>query len=340
MNTVTCLVMTAPTPGAVGLIQLHGNGAAGIIEQLTGKRPDRRCRLADLGGIDEGLIVSLHDGWCQVMPHGGLRVMAKLIERMAELGATRSDSFDARQLYPEAGSDLEADMLLAMARAASPAAIDLLADQPRRWRTVHTGELDWPNMTATAPLDRLLHPPAVCLVGKPNVGKSTLTNLVVGRAASLTADLPGTTRDWVGGIAELPTAFGELAVQWIDTPGIHHSNDPIEQRAIELAREAIDQADLLIALRDPAPGNGWPDDLPERPTLRVWNKADLAMPDESCLAISALAGEGLDELGTAIAGALSLDVNRLTGPWPFSANLREITAHRDGKLLAAYINAV
>jgi len=334
--------MTAPAPGAVGLIQLHGAGAAETVEQLTGRRPDRRCRLADLGGIDEGLVACLHDGWCQVMPHGGPRVMARLAERLAELGARPADDIAAPALYPEADSALEADMLLAVATAASPAAIDPLADQPGRWRRAVDAGVDWQHIDrVTAAMQALVRPRRVCLVGRANVGKSTLTNLVTGRAASVASELPGTTRDWVGGLAELPTPVGELVVQWIDTPGLRHSNDPIEQRAIELARAAVDQADLLVAVRDPQTDR--PPTLPERPTVHVWNKADLAPPPAEAgrgwVETSATEGRGLDELGAAVAAALGLRGDWLGEPWAFSRALRRIVADRDTAALARYTAA-
>src|SRR5690606_37975884 len=103
-------------------------------------------------------------------------------------------------------STIEADMLATITAASSPAAVDRLLDQPQRWReALAQNDLDLPHiLNLTARLDRLIHPATVVLVGKPNVGKSTLTNHMLGRSVSLVADLPGTTRDWVAGLAELP----------------------------------------------------------------------------------------------------------------------------------------
>ena len=56
----------------------------------------------------------------------------------------------------------------------------------------------------------------VAIVGPPNVGKSTLANRLFGQARSITADQPGTTRDWVGGVADIVG----LAVTLVDTPGV------------------------------------------------------------------------------------------------------------------------
>ena len=324
-------IVTAANPGAVGIIQLHGPGAIDVTEQLTGKRADQRCRLVSFADIDEGILVALRDDWVQLMPHGGPRVMQRLTEGLRELGCTRAEQIDPMQTYPEAADEIEALMLESLARAASPAAIDRLLAQPDIWRAVP--DRDAVDVQATAPLDHLITPPSIVLVGGTNVGKSTLTNFVTGRATSITADLPGTTRDWVGGLAMLPTPIGELCVNWFDTPGIRKSDDPIEQRAIELARQLIETADVLIAVRDHR--QDWPDpaDLPRRPDLLVINKADLPASQQSTIsnqqsAIPTIAttGQGIDALATAIADHLGLLAVPADQPWAFHPDLAE-TAH-------------
>jgi tRNA U34 5-carboxymethylaminomethyl modifying GTPase MnmE/TrmE len=146
------------------------------------------------------------------------------------------------------------------------------------------------------------------------------------RAASIVADLPGTTRDWVGGLAELPTPLGELAVRWFDTPGLRQSADPIEQRAIELARPLLENADVLIAMTDPF--TDWPDatTLPREPDLWVVNKADLigdggvggpGPTDSEPIQMVALRRDRLDALARAVfeqLGLASVDPYR---PWRF-----------------------
>lgn len=326
-------IVTARCPGAIAGLAVTGDGAAGVVAALIGRQPVRRAALCDLGGIDDGLVAALNDRWCLITPHGGVRVVQRLSERLAELGAPAAGSIDPRTLYPEATSDLEADMLGALAGAASPAAVDRLLNQPAAWRDVATGKRDWPDDSPA--LDRLIHPPRVVLIGRANVGKSTLTNRVVGRAASITADLPGTTRDWVSALAELPTPVGELAVVWHDTPGLRQSDDPLEQRAIELARRVIDSADLLIAVRDA--DHDWPDPL-DRCDLRAWNKIDIAPPPAGFdgLAISAATGEGIDALGIAVADRLGLASIAADQPWPFSARLVQCVVQADRDALARY----
>jgi tRNA modification GTPase len=351
---------TANTPGAVAIVQLHGEAVADVLEQLTGKSDwtARRARLCQFGDIDEGLAIWLTGEAAQLMPHGGPRVVQKLIEHLtANLGCAYDATPDPCKLYPEANSPIEADVLDAIARAASPAAIDLLVVQPSLWANLlKQGGLSPDQSHATLErshiLDRLINPPTVVVAGPANVGKSTLTNALMGRSVSLVADLPGTTRDWVGALVEL-SATGKtrnaVAVNWLDTPGLRVSDDAVEQRAIALARQQVERADVLIAMRDPQ--QDWPDasTLPREPDLWVMNKVDAAdklrhdhdgSDRATPLRISAANGLGIDLLQCAVVDRLGLGVMKPDSPWAFNAMLREACDSCDETMLARYCGAL
>ncbi len=300
---VVLIRSTASTPGAIAILQLVGHDCERVLRKITGAHewPIGRMRLANLAGVDEGLAVMLSPRVAQIMPHGGLRVMQRLTAEIRRLGVTIGDetSADPFDLFPEAEDRFEALMLLAMSRAESPLAIDLLLDQPRRWR-------EWAALGRPLPgeddrarsrrLNRLVDPPIVVLAGPPNVGKSTLSNVLLGRAMSIAADMPGTTRDYTSGRIDL----GGLVVDWHDTPGLHDSDDAIEQKAIAISRRLIERADLLIAMRDA--DHDWPE-LPRRADLWVVNKCDegIERPDNAItsarpLRISATRGLGVGSL--------------------------------------------
>lgn len=349
------LVLATPdAAGAVAILQLQGPGAAGILSQLTGADnwTPARLRLVDMAGIDRGLAVLLTPQWVQLMPHGGLRVVQRLVDRLMDLGATPADHPDPGRLYPEASSRLEARMLATLALAASPMAIDLLLAQPGRWQRL----LDEPAALAaidrdavesiSTRLDRLVKPPVIVVVGAPNVGKSTLTNHMLGHAASIVADLPGTTRDWVGGVTELSDpASGKagVAVRWLDTPGVRPTQDMVEREAIAMAGAAMRTADVLIAMT--APGTGWPPagSLPRQPDLWLLNKSDqlprLAGGDGHSpghpLPISATVGTGIAQVGRLVLAHLGL-LNMPSQPvWAFYPRLKDILAAGDTDALAA-----
>lgn len=353
-RTVQLHLATATAPGAVAIIQICGGDVRTVLTEVTGRRDWRPgdLRLVAFADIDHGLAAMLRDDWAQLMPHGGPRVVARLIDMLMDLGAVVADAPASREMFPEATSEIEADMLSALSRAASPAAIDLLLAQPGAWRDliVVGGNVDAAAVLERSRiLERLLHPPTIVVVGQANVGKSTLTNRMLGRSASVVADLPGTTRDWVAGLAEIRG----VAVTWLDTPGLRHSEDMIEQQAIQLARQAVANADLLIAMRSPE--IGWPEAsrLARSPDLWVMNQCD-RLPDAAVasdeatspqhpMPISAREGTHVDALEAAILKKLSLwdhlGVERASGPWAFSRTLYVAMEDGDKIAIARYISA-
>ena len=341
---VQIVVATAPAPGAVGLIQLHGVDAAKVVELLTNRRPTQRASLCNLGEIDEGLVASPTRDYCLLMPHGGLRVMQRVVGVLIDLGARPPHTaIDSRTLFPEARTPLEADWLEALSRVPSPMALSRLIRQPSLWTAVaESNDIDVRRMSDVADcLRTLMEPPTIVLVGPPNVGKSALTNRILGHDEQLTSPTAGTTRDWVAASAALIGSEGAFAVRWIDTPGSQTSDDPIEQEAIRLAHDAVVEADLILAVRDletafsPLPSGREAD-------LRIVNKVDLApgeveMDDMDALHTSALTGEGLDGLGEAVAKAMGWPDVSLDEPWAFSRRLRDLIGADDRSLLRRYI---
>ncbi|MFV9503903.1 MAG: tRNA uridine-5-carboxymethylaminomethyl(34) synthesis GTPase MnmE [Oscillochloridaceae bacterium umkhey_bin13] len=157
----------------------------------------------------------------------------------------------------------------------------------------------------------------VALVGRPNVGKSSLLNALLRHERAIVTPIPGTTRDTLEETANL----GGIPVVLVDTAGIHASNDPVEQLGIARSQAALAGADLALFVLDASVPPG-PDDLTiaaladERPSILVWNKLDavatfdpmpLPRPParlQHSVAISAQQGLGLDDLIQAIKNVL------------------------------------
>ncbi|MDO8883444.1 MAG: tRNA uridine-5-carboxymethylaminomethyl(34) synthesis GTPase MnmE [Pseudotabrizicola sp.] len=125
----------------------------------------------------------------------------------------------------------------------------------------------------------------VAIIGAPNVGKSSLLNVLVGRQAAITSAVAGTTRD----IIEVRMDIGGLPVTLLDTAGLRDATDEIERIGVEIAKERAQLADLRIALLEPgdsAESGGGAD-------IIVWGKADIVPGPNS---ISSHTGFGLDRL--------------------------------------------
>ena len=149
------------------------------------------------------------------------------------------------------------------------------------------------------------------LVGRPNAGKSSLLNALVGYERAIVTDIPGTTRDTVEETVEL----GGVPLRLVDTAGLRQSDDPIERLGVERSRAAMEEAELLLVLWDrSAPLQEEDRALLDRalslaPTILVWTKKDLPPantgetgldPMPPAVALSARTGEGLEELSQAV----------------------------------------
>jgi len=136
----------------------------------------------------------------------------------------------------------------------------------------------------------------VAIIGRPNIGKSTLINRLAGREAALTSSVPGTTRD----IIEVRMELQGLAVTILDTAGLRQTADAIEQLGIGRTRVRAQDADLRVFLMDES---GLPEGLsPEPGDIVLQGKADLGANGP---AVSGLTGEGVQELVDRISAELS-----------------------------------
>ncbi len=146
------------------------------------------------------------------------------------------------------------------------------------------------------------------IVGKPNVGKSTLMNLLCGSARSIVTDIAGTTRD----VVENVVTVGDITLNLADTAGIHETDDTVEKFGVDRAKEKIDNAELLLAVFDssvPLDNDDrlLLDSIKGKKCIVILNKTDLDaafdktdLGDFEIIEISAKSGDGYDELCNAI----------------------------------------
>lgn len=143
----------------------------------------------------------------------------------------------------------------------------------------------------------------VAILGRPNVGKSTLLNALAGREAAITSEYAGTTRD----VIEVRMDLSGLPVTILDTAGIRLTEDPVEQIGIDRARQRAEAADMRVFLLARA-GEALVLPMSEG-DLVVVAKSDLGAAGDH-LAVSGLTGLGLEALLARIVAELE---SRLTG---------------------------
>ena len=145
----------------------------------------------------------------------------------------------------------------------------------------------------------------VAIAGRPNVGKSTLLNRLAGEDRAMVSDIAGTTRDTV----EVTTNIAGVIYRFIDTAGLHTTDDRLEQMGIERTTEALRKARIILWLTDDEQ-TSFESDLigytpsAEQQVYRVITKCDIARSaditpttsDYPTLRLSARTGEGVDDL--------------------------------------------
>jgi GTP-binding protein Era len=127
------------------------------------------------------------------------------------------------------------------------------------------------------------HSGFVCILGRPNVGKSTLLNALVGEKLAIISPKPQTTRNRILGIIHVPSAKGKLAGQviLIDTPGVHKPDSSLGRKMMVEVAEALEGCDLILLIADAShgrtPGDQFVLEMAQRsrtPIFLLLNKID------------------------------------------------------------------
>ena len=241
----------------------------------------------------------------------------------ARIAAQQAEGSVSRQIQPLKNQLLE---LIALLEAGIDFAEDDISVVPvqeilRRIDPIETGVR---KLAASFAYGKLVHDGfTLAIVGRPNVGKSSLFNRLLEQDRAIVTDIPGTTRDAVSEVASL----NGIPVRFVDTAGIRQGQDQVEKLGIERSFQAMADADLRLVVLDLS-SRITPEDeeiltqaRPQGKYLVVGNKCDLGFASvPEAVPVSALTGEGIAELRERIVGAVAPQ-----GEWQggFITNIRQ-----------------
>ncbi len=273
---------------------------------------------------EEIVLCALDDATLEIHCHGGDAASRRILRDLADAGCRVVASPEFLQ---QTESPLRAEIMGELCRAttlptaailweqanglfesavrsviaAAPANLPAAAARIREW-------LAWEDFGL-----HLTRPWSVVLAGRPNVGKSSLINAILGYTRCVVFDQPGTTRD----VVSAQTAIDGWPIEVSDTAGLRASVDPLESAGIERARQTLETADLVVVLVDisqPASAADRAILAEHRPAIVVAHKCDLPVYEgddrwqrgetATWLRVSAKTGAGVDALVAAISQRL------------------------------------
>jgi len=251
------ILLTPPGVGAIAVIRLVGAGVEKFLMRHFSKTAQRsRCVYGDLCDgeqiIDDVVVALVCETIADLNVHGGAWLVSRVMElaRREGFSIVEPDGPPLVEAAVDGETILEREVQAWLPWARTREAIEVLLAHPaalEAWKR-EPSLFSARDVLSDRSMHWLLHPPKVAITGAPNVGKSTLANQLFAQERSITANMPGTTRDWVGESANLDG----LMVTLVDTPGERETDDAIEREAIAKSRMEIEHADLVVVVFDAA----------------------------------------------------------------------------------------
>ncbi|TCK06201.1 tRNA uridine-5-carboxymethylaminomethyl(34) synthesis GTPase MnmE [Phorcysia thermohydrogeniphila] len=315
IDEVLTVYMRAPkTFTGEDIVEIHSHGGIVVVRKILREVLRRGARLAEPGEFTMRAFI-----------HGKIDlVQAEAINELINATSEVSAKVALKHLEGELSKKIKLlrDKLLE-AKAYIEAAVDFPEEEVE---IIESGEVKRRIQEVLNGIEKLLSTYRdgriikegikVAIVGRPNVGKSSLLNAILQEERAIVTEVPGTTRD----IIEETVTLEGVPIRLIDTAGIRESSDVVERIGIERSLRSIERADVILFVIDGSCGFT-EEDLKVSEMLRgkenvilVLNKKDLGLKvkcgevsDWRCVEISAKSGEGIKELATEIVNMVLLD---------------------------------
>jgi len=352
--TTRAALLTPPGQGGIAVVRMVGPGGASVIEKIF--HPYRGVaskvnsgEALQFGKIYDGAeiidqVIVATDGPGETIDincHGGPRIIQRLlmllqkqdieIAAWGDLLSQDSISDEIAYFLPQAKTKMAALTIAAQEPSGLTgwcrAAIESLNNKTGSLADIRQQIKE---IVATRPLaQRLLAGSDVVLAGAVNVGKSTLANALTGKRQSITADMPGTTRDWTVQLTDI----NGLPINLIDTAGRRDGTDHLERDSLIHADQQLKRAELIVLVISADTDIAGQTEkqrclLPEKADpLIIINKCDLFCPpdvDNTYIRVSARTGENLPEVRQAIADWLGFADFEPNNPLVFTSRQETI----------------
>ncbi|MDO4584827.1 MAG: 50S ribosome-binding GTPase [Planctomycetia bacterium] len=284
--------------GAIAVISVWGRGAKTTVETFFTPKLTENWKNSVPGKVVYGeiqaedvLVCPTGQGGVEIHCHGSMAAVRRIMNLLQLAGAEAMDSEHFGEL--QGWTPVQRRVMEWLPYATTWKTTRILWEQfhgalERAWEKGEDTQR-WQGIA-----DHLIQPWKVVLAGRPNVGKSSLFNAILGFARAIVHTEAGTTRD----VLSERTVLEGWNVEFFDSAGLHATENPVEQVGIRRAQQEIQEADLVLWIRDVTAGVD-EEKFPLKTSgklLTVWNKRDEAKPPYPTLSVSAKTGEGIPQL--------------------------------------------
>ena len=309
------------------VIEISAHGSPVVLRHIVELATARGARLAEPGEFTMRAFLNGRIDLTQAEAVRDLIESQTLFQ--AKVAAQQLEGSLSRTLQPIKRKLVE---LVAVMEAGIDFAEDDVSVLPAAEILSRLGEVQVPleQLRASFAYGKIVHEGlTLAIVGRPNVGKSSLFNRLVERERAIVTATPGTTRDLV----TETVALGGIPIRLVDTAGIRDSTDEAESIGIRKSYEALNEADLVLVVLDSTQAISAEDHELlavsfKRRALAIANKTDLApelklqLPELQVFKTSAVTGAGIEELRAAILDQVSGHSARGEHETGFLTNIR------------------